>query len=166
MNLYIDNEWYIGGKIFLHSYATDTSPCFQLWGSQLRTENIIRSLQLAKNGMIFIYGPDIGMIERDFGIKIKDNYTCINLLRVFKAQLPERSSYRLADLECDYGINRKVKKYKENIFTIGKDFHNRAHRKAVLRYNQEDVINLRTLKEIIFEEHPISKEELLSMRLT
>jgi hypothetical protein len=165
MNLYIDNEWYIGGKIFLHSYATDISSCNQLWGSQLTRDNIIRSLQPARNGMIFIYGPDIGMIERDFNLRIKKNYTCINLHRVFRTLVPNRSSYKLADLEHDYGIVREVKKYKENIFTIGKDFHNHRGREAVLQYNREDVINLRTLKEIIFKDHPISKKELLSMRL-
>lgn len=165
MNLYIDNEWYIGGKIFLHSYATDTSPCYQLWGSRLTRENIIKSLQPANGGMIFIYGPDIGMIEKDFKINIKQNYICINLIRVFNYLLPKRSSYRLADLEYDFGIKRKVKKYKENIFTIGKDFHNSYTRQAVLKYNREDVLNLRTLKEIIFKEYPISQKELLKMRL-
>jgi RNase_H superfamily len=165
MNIYIDNEWYIGGRIFLHSYATDISPCYQLWGSLLTRENIIKSLNIAKNAMIFIYGPDIGMIERDFKIKIKQNFTCINLHRVFKYQLPKRSSYKLAGLEYDFGIKRNVKKYKQNIHTIGKDFHNSATRQAVLQYNREDVINLRILKEIIFKEYPISKKELLTMRL-
>jgi hypothetical protein len=166
MNLYIDNEWYIGGKIFLHSYATDISPCYQLWGSQLVRENVLKSLKLAEYGMIFIYGPDIGMIERDFKINIKQKYTCINLIRVFKYLLPKRSSYRLADLEYDFGIKRKVKKYKENIFTIYKDFNSHGSRQAVLQYNKEDVINLRILKEMIFKEYPISKKELLSLRLT
>lgn len=165
MDLYIDNEWYIGGRIFLHSYATNISHCYQLWGSLLTRDNILKSLQFAKNGMIFIYGPDIGMIEKHFNIDIKQNFTCINLLRIFKYQLPKRSSYKLASLEHDFGIIREVKKYKENIHTIGKDFHNSATRPAVLRYNREDVINLRTLKEKIFKEYPISKKELLSMRL-
>ena len=165
MNLYIDNEWYIGGKIFLHSYATDTSPCYQLWGSQLVRENVVRSLKLAENGMIFIYGPDIGMIERDFNIRVKQKYICINLIRVFKYLLPSRSSYKLADLEYDFGIKRQVKKYKENIFTIYKDFHRTGSRQAVLQYNREDVLNLRVLKEIIFKEYPISKKELLKLRL-
>ncbi len=165
MNLYIDDEWYLGGKIFLHSFATDDSRCSQLWGSWLTRQNVIQSLQLAKNGMLFIYGPDIGMLERDFNLKIKKNYTCINLLRVFKHLVPNRSSYALADLEEDYGINRKVKKYKENIFTIYRDFHNHEKRRAVLQYNREDVLNLRELKEIIFKKHGISKKELIRMRL-
>lgn len=166
MNLYIDDEWYVGGSIFLHSYATDTSPCFQFWGSKLIRENIIQSLKHAENGIIFIYGPDIGMIERDFNLKIRHKYTCINLIRVFKELIPNRSSYRLADLEHDYGIIRKVKKYKEDIFTIYRDFNTPGKQEAVLQYNREDVINLRILKEKIFKKHPISKKELLSMRLT
>lgn len=166
MNIFIDAEWYPGGTIFLHSYATDVSPCFQLWGSRLTKENIAQSLQVAANGMIFIYGPDIGMIEREFGIKIRHKYICINLIRVFKELVPNRSSYKLADLEHDYGIVRKVKKYKEDIFTIYKDFNDNATRPAVLQYNKEDVINLRILKEKIFKKHPISKKNLLSMRLT
>jgi hypothetical protein len=166
MNLYIDDEWYVGGSIFLHSYATDSSPCYQLWGSKLKKKNVEQSLQLASGGIIFIYGPDVGMLEKEFKIKIKQKYTCINLIRVFKALLPYRSSYKLADLEHDYGIARKVKKYKENIFTIYKDFNSMATKQNVLRYNKEDVVNLRTLKEIIFKKHPISKKDLLSMRLT
>ena len=165
MNLYMDNEWYIGGKIFLYSYATDSSPCYQLWGSKLTRENVSQSLQIAKKGFIFIYGPDVGMIEKDFNMKIKQKFICINLIRVFKYLLPNRSSYKLADLEYDFGLQRKVKKYKENIFTIGKDFHNAVTRQAVLHYNREDVLNLRTLKEIIFKKYPISRKELLDMRL-
>jgi uncharacterized protein YprB with RNaseH-like and TPR domain len=68
-------------------------------------------------------------------------------------------------MEYDFGIKRKVKKYKQNIFTIGKDFHRSKTRQAVLQYNREDVINLRTLKEIIFKKYPITRKELLSMRL-
>lgn len=165
MNLYLDAEWYVGGRIFLHSYATDISPCYQLWGSRLVRENVKESLQLARNGMIFIYGPDVGMLEKNFSIAIKNRFVCINLLRVFKYILPERSSYKLVALEEDFGIEREVKKYKENIFTIYKDFHNPKKRQAVLRYNQEDVLNLRLLKEKIFKKYPISKKELLEMRL-
>lgn len=166
MNLYIDDEWYVGGSIFLHSYATDISPCHQYWGSKLVRENIYKSLKLADNGYIFIYGPDIGMLEKEFNLNIRNEYICINLLKVFKALLPKRSSYKLADLEEDFGIMRKVKKYKANIFTIYKDFHNPYRRDAVLQYNREDVINLRALKEIILKKHPISRKDLLSMRLT
>jgi hypothetical protein len=166
MNLYIDEEWYPGGSIFLHSYATDTSYCYQLYGRRLNQHNIERSLRLASQGIIFIYGPDIGFIEKEYGINIRDTYACINLLRVFKAVIPKRSSYKLADLEYDYGIARKVKKYKENIFSIYRDFNTHSKRQAVLRYNREDVINLRKLKEIIFSQYPISQQDLLTMRLT
>jgi len=166
MNIYIDEEWYPGGSIFLHSYATDTSECFQFYGKKLTRENVARSLTPAANGMIFIYGPDIGMIEKEFNINIRRKFICINLIRVFKNLIPNRSSYKLADLEHDYGVHRKVKKYKENIFSIYSDFNNPFKRKAVLQYNREDVIHLRTLKEKIFKNHPISKKDLLSMRLT
>jgi hypothetical protein len=165
MNLYLDAEWYVGGRIFLHSYATDISPCYQLWGARLVRKNVLQSLQLARNGMIFIYGPDVGMLEKDFSIAIKNKFVCINLLRVFKYLLPERSSYKLASLEESFGIQREIKKYKQDIFSIFDDFHNPAKRQAVLQYNREDVLNLRLLREKIFKKYPISKKELLEMRL-
>ena len=165
MNLYLDNEWYKDQKIFIHSYATDKSRCYQLWGSLLTRENIIKSLNLAKNGFIFFYGPDIGMLEKEFNINIRDNYVCINLLTVFRHQLPKRSCYKLASIERDFGIIRKVAKYKTSIFTIYSDFHNIEKKHIVLKYNEEDVINLRILKEKIFKKYPISNKELLKLRL-
>ncbi len=165
MNLYVDNEWYRNQKIFLHSTATDYSRCYQLWGSMLTKENIIKSLQPAKKGYIFFYGPDIGMIEKQFKINIRDNYVCINLLSVFRYQLPKRSCYKLESLEQDFGLTRKIAKYKKSIFNIYSDFHNVERKKDVLLYNQDDVINLRQLKQIIFKKYPISEKELIKRRL-
>ena len=165
MNIYIDNEWYRNQRIFIHSYATDTSRCYQLWGSMLTRENVIKSLQLADDGFIFFYGPDIGMIEKQFNINIRNNYVCINLLTVFRHQLPKRGCYKLASIEQDFGIIREVDKYKKSIFTISGDFHDIKKKYVVLKYNEEDVINLRILKELIFKKYPITRKELLKMRL-
>jgi hypothetical protein len=44
MNLYIDDEWYRRGATFLHSYATNTFPCYQIWDSKPLKENVAKPL--------------------------------------------------------------------------------------------------------------------------
>jgi uncharacterized protein YprB with RNaseH-like and TPR domain len=162
MDVYIDAEWYIHQKIFLIGYQHANYGVRQIWGNKLSRHylNIVLSPALVTNDYIFFYGPDIAMIEKNFGMDIRNHYRCINLLRIFRNLLPGRSSYKLKSLEVDYNLPRIEDKYKSNIFSIYADWHTPRKRLKVIEYNKADVANMARLKEIIFKEHNVTDDYL------
>ena len=164
MDLYLDAEWFIGGKIFLLGWSRNTKVFGQMYDDTL-TEERFQELLDDTDGIIYFYGPDIGVIEKHFDIDIRSNYHCVNLLKVFKDNLPRMKNYKLATIEKHYHLNRNRNEYKSNIFSIFKDWFKPQVRSLVLQYNREDVINLARLKNIIFAQFDIEEEYLLQVRL-
>ena len=164
MDLYLDAEWFIGGKIFLLGWSRNTKVFGQMYDDTL-TEERFQELLDDTDGIIYFYGPDIGVIEKHFDIDIRSNYHCVNLLKVFKDNLPGMKNYKLATIEKHYHLNRNRNEYKSNIFSIFKDWFKPQVRSLVLQYNREDVINLARLKNIIFAQFDIEDEYLLQVRL-
>ncbi len=160
--LYLDGEWFIGGEIFLLGYAYSTKKHGFLYGSRLTKKNFLKLLSPGIS--IFFYGPDIGILEKHFNIRLRTRYLCINLLRVFRDHI-RSTSYRLADIEKKFGIKRERVEYKKSIFDIYGDWMNPQIRKRVLQYNREDVINLVKLKKIVFRKYNIRKSYLSEIRL-
>ena len=110
--IYIDGEWFIGGKLFLLGYAYSQKKQGFLFGKKLTKENFLKLLK--PNITIFFYGPDVGIIEKHFNVKIRNKFRCINLLKVFRDNI-NSSSYRLADIEKKFGIVRQRVEYKKSI---------------------------------------------------
>jgi adenine/guanine phosphoribosyltransferase-like PRPP-binding protein len=164
MDLYLDAEWFIGGKIFLLGWSRNTKIFGQLYDATLTGERF-QDLLDDTDGIIYFYGPDIGVIEKHFNIDIRSNYHCVNLLKVFKDNLPGLKNYKLATIEKLYRIKRNRNEYKANIFSIFKDWYKPQVRSLVLQYNEEDVINLARLKSIIFAQFDIEENYLMQVRL-
>jgi RNase_H superfamily len=163
--LYIDGEWFIGGKMFLIGYCFESGQCRQLYLHQLTKKRFLALLsRLRSDGSIFFYGPDIGVIEKHFGIDIRMRYRCINLLKVFRQVLPPQKSYKLASIEKRFGIHRARVEYKKNIRDIFKDWYDPVKRKRVMAYNVEDVIYLRKLKKLIFRKYRVKVSALERMK--
>lgn len=159
--LYIDGEWFIGGKIFLIGYCFETGPCRQLYLQQLSKRKFLSLLErLRSDACIYFYGPDIGVIESHFKIRIRERYKCINLLKIFRQVLPPRSSYKLASIEKTFGIKRARVEYKKNIRDIFRDWYDPVKRKRVMMYNVEDVEYLRKLKKLIFRKYQLKSSAL------
>jgi uncharacterized protein YprB with RNaseH-like and TPR domain len=104
-------------------------------------ENIIAMLEPV-DGSIYFYGPDIGMLEKNTGLDIRNNFNCVNLLKEFRDTLPGLPSYRLSFMEEKFGIKRSQKQYKTNIYKLVEDWNNPYKKQMVLKYNFEDVVNL------------------------
>ncbi len=169
VNLFLDAEWYLNQRIFLIGYAledskTDVINVQQLYKRNMVKQDIKKILQEC-SGDIYVYGPDIGMLEKRFDIPLREKFTCINFLKVIKQLVPGLSSYKLADMEQHFGFFRKADKYKKNIFDIYKDWNNPDLRKIVLEYNYEDVYYLAKLKQEVFEKYKPSREWLESIAL-
>ena len=164
MDLYLDAEWFIGGEIFLLGWSRDKHQCGQLHDDTLTAERFQEILD-DTTGIIYFYGPDIGVIEKHFDIEIRTTWHCVNLLKVFKDVLPVQPNYKLASIEKLYGIKRNRNEYKANIFSIFKDWRRPQVKSLVLQYNREDVINMVKLKHIIFYQYDVEPEYLLQVRL-
>ena len=158
-NLYIDLEWFHNQKVFLVGWAYDLKNYGQLYEETLTTNHLEKIFRKA-DGYLFFYGPDVAMLEKHFNIAIRQYCKCCNLIRVFKEALPGRYSYKLAELEKDYGIKRSTVEYKTNIFKIWHDWNNLELRKKILTYNMEDVLNMLRLKKMIFNRQQISNKDI------
>ena len=168
-NLFIDAEWYLNQRIFLIGYAfeyvgTEKIYVHQQYHKNIYDESVIQKFQQC-TGYVFVYGPDIGMLEKRFNYPFREEFTCINFLKVVKELVPGLSSYKLADIEKHFGIYREQDKYKKNIFDIYDDWHDPNFRTYVLKYNEEDVYYLARLKQIIFEKYHPSDDWLKEIAL-
>lgn len=152
-SLYIDGEWFIRGRLFLLGYCYNTGKCLQLIDSEINKVNIKKILIDVEE--IYFYGPDIGILEKQFNLSIRNEIKCFNLLKIFRQVLPPQKSYKLSAIEKKFGVKRSRVEYKKNIFDIFSDWRKADKRKRILEYNQEDVINLRKLKQIIFKKYRV-----------
>jgi RNase_H superfamily/Phosphoribosyl transferase domain len=164
MDLYLDAEWFIGGEIFLLGWSRDKKQFGQLYDDTLTAERFQELLD-ETTGIIYFYGPDIGICEKYFDIDIRSNFHCVNLLKVFKDYLPPQPNYKLASIEKLYGIKRNRNEYKANIFSIFRDWRKPQVKSLVLQYNREDVINMVKLKHIIFIQYEVESDYLNQVRL-
>lgn len=165
----MDAEWYLNQRIFLIGYAYEDERNGNIEVKQLYSQNIlkrhIRNILQFLNGTIYVYGPDVGMIEKRFDVPLREKYRCVNMLKVVKEFLPGLSSYKLADIEKHLGFHRKADKYKQNIFDIYRDWHHPELKKIVLEYNYEDVFYLARIKQVLFEKFKPSEDYLSSIAL-
>jgi len=158
-DLYIDLEWFFSQKLFLVGYAYSVTNYGQLYDEALNIDNIVRMLQPV-DGYIYFYGPDIGMLEKSTGLDIRNNFRCVNLLKVFRDIMPGMDSYKLAYFEEMFEIKRSERQYKTNIFKLTEDWNNPYKKQHVLKYNMEDVVNLVRLKREIFSLYGIDGDYL------
>ncbi len=158
-DLYIDLEWFSNQELFLVGYAYSITNFGQLYDENLNVDNIIQMLQPV-DGYIYFYGPDIGMLEKSTGLDIRNNFRCVNLLKVFRDIMPGMDSYKLASFEEMFEIKRSQRQYKTNIFKLVQDWNNPYKKQHVLKYNMEDVVNLVRLKREIFGLYGIGEDYL------
>lgn len=142
-NIFIDCEWNPRNhaKLFLIGYSYNLSSFKTLIETQINAYNLKRILKPV-TGHIFVYGPDIGFMEKHLGIDIRNNYSCVNLLTAVKNEIPGLPCYKLYKIEQYLKIRRNSMSYKYDIFRILKDWKTITGRKKVIAYNKEDVINL------------------------
>ncbi|MCW5907324.1 MAG: ribonuclease H-like domain-containing protein [Chitinophagales bacterium] len=162
--MYLDAEWFPNQQVFLIGYARDDAEPRQLYGRMLTWKRFRNTLNQT-NGFVFFYGPDIALMENHFETDIRNNYRCVNLLRVTRAYMPNAQSWRLAHLEKVFHLKRTVNKYKKNIRQIYSDWNDARYRARVLAYNRDDVSNLVLLKQKMFARYKIPQAYLNSIIL-
>lgn len=163
MTIYLDCEWTIDQDIFLIGYAYADGSVGALYESKLSKTGFMRLLEGVD--YIIVYGPDIAYLEKYFEIDLREDFICINALKLFRKTLPGLPSYRLSYIEELYSIIRNKRKYKTSVFTIWRDWFNLEKRKHVIIYNQEDVVNLLKLFRIISDRFKLTDDQIMTCRL-
>lgn len=162
-HVFIDVEWTLDQNIFLLSYAYLNGPAASLHSSKLNRRSVKRILR--KVYYIYVYGPDIAMLEKNFPANYKKKFVCVNMLRLVKHFLPGLDSYKLEYIEKLFKLNRSTRKYKTSVFTIWKHWFNPLKREHVIRYNLEDAKNLRSLY-LELKKRGLQLHHIMSARLS
>ena len=162
-HIFIDCEWTLDQNIFLLSYAFKNGDSGVIYGSKLNKTFLNRLLRSVR--YIYVYGPDIAYLEKNFALDFRERFYCINMLRLVKKTLPGLKSYKLANIEKLFRIPRSTRKYKTSVFTIWRDWHDKKKREHVIRYNLEDARNLRQLYYILSDQYALTHRMILDARL-
>ncbi|GIV32649.1 MAG: hypothetical protein KatS3mg031_0184 [Chitinophagales bacterium] len=169
INLFLDAEWFPNQRIFLIGYgyentATGSISIHQCFYLNIELSDVLHIFRPV-NGLVFVYGPDLGMLEKRFPFPFRQHFHCINFLRLLRKLEPRLPDYRLATVEKHFGIKRQVNKYKKNMMQIYRDWFHPQLRQHVLWYNYEDVRHFIMLKLIVFARHDPSSELLHTLRM-
>lgn len=158
MNLYIDIEWFPLPEqvVFLIGYKYGNRKTQQL--IEPTRKQVAMLFAQEEISYVFVYGPDIGMLEKTFKLFIKKNYFCVNSLKLVKRLQPQQCN-KLSCMEETYKIKRTQKKYKENIFQLFHDWQSPWKRKHILEYNLQDVESLKIITDDIIKKFKPNLEE-------
>ncbi|HQF10661.1 MAG TPA: hypothetical protein PKV22_00100 [Paludibacteraceae bacterium] len=133
---FVDTEY--TDRIYLLSYAYDLRNYGQLYDNTLNQYNIERTIWPVD--YLLCWGPDIGRIQNEYNILLKETTYAVNLLSVFKNYV-NLYSYKLDEVERYIGIYRQYN-YKGDYRQLIKDWYDPQKRQYVLLYNLQDVLSL------------------------
>lgn len=162
-HLFLDAEWTLDQNIFLMAYAFRNGHSGSIYGKDLNKHFMRKFLRPVR--YIYVYGPDIAYLEKNFPIDFRDDFYCINMLKMVKLLLPGMDSYKLENIERYFGIRRSTRKYKTSVFTIWKHWEDPVKRQHVIRYNLEDARNLRQVYYILLADYGLRPMHLEQCRL-
>lgn len=162
-NVYLDAEWYIGGNVFLIGLCNENLTATLLHGQALNKTNFLRCIEGATH--LYFYGPDIGVIEKFFGIRLRRKYICVNLLKIFRRLHPRAAGHKLLQYERRYKIYRKTARLKSDVWGLIRLWQKPHTRALLLQYNKEDVVNMARLKKMVFMRHKVRQAWLFEERL-
>ena len=131
---------------------------------------------------IYFYGPDAGMLESMYHIRLKERYHCVNLMLVVKRVIPktdmwratqelvregvlehgkysaDKPCYRLCAVEHLLGIRRETMEYKKDVDNLHRDWYTPHLRAKALLYNKEDVLNLIRMKRELYARYRVPRD--------
>lgn len=210
--IYIDGEWHMDTKpqkFYLLGYAFDRWNYGWLYnqndytyGTEVKAKPKVKGI----NGLnrtwllrlldgvktIYFYGPDAGMLESMYHIRLKERYRCVNLMLVAKRIIPkadlwkatqeliregvlergkyseDKPCYRLCAVEHLLGIRRETMEYKKDVDNLHRDWYTPHLRAKALLYNKEDVLNLIRMKRELYAQYRVPRdiEEQCTLQLT
>jgi len=160
MNTFIDLEWSHRGHIFLLGYARNTRDYGFLYGSRLNQNEIFDIL--AGSSFVYVWGPDIGRIEKYYNMDVRNRFRCVNLLTVAKDYI-KSPNYRLDTIEKKLRIPREVnlKEQRGDIYQLWK-----KDPELVKAYNKNDVISLYYIERILRYKYGLTAYDFRKYEMT
>lgn len=174
MELYLDLEWtqiwknneYKRQNIILAGFYIPNVLKKQLYDSTYSKKEFQKILNKLnpENDLILFHGPDIGYLEKEFDMNIRDHFYCINMQKVLKTYT-RRKKIGLKHLEKEFKIKRNYPVLEHH--EIRRFWGYGGKKKSlVLGYNMEDIVNLYHLKKAICKQYKVTNEMLKNIRLT
>jgi hypothetical protein len=161
-DIFLDTEYKDrGGDIFLIGMLSSHGEEFVLYGSSLRW-NVISRILRNKN-RIFVYGPDIGKMEKQFGVDMRSNWKCINVLAIVRKFLPEMPSKSLLCLERLLNLERSTSQFKKITRRLDIHWRNPKLRPGIIDYNMEDVVFLKVCYDILLAHFKFNPDDFRMM---
>lgn len=160
-DVYLDCEWIQGDYLTILGAYSPGQDRFQLYGEKLTPNRLSRFLNrcsdrnISRYTLLFCHGPDIGRIVKQFDLKLKEDYYCINTITAFKTYTSFRD-LSLGHLEQYFGIPRKYALSSSEMIDF---WNNRLKRRIVLAYNWEDCMNLWRLVNILKSEYGVTRSD-------
>ena len=149
-DIFLDTEYEdMGGPVFLVGILSSHGEEFSLYGSGLRRNTFLNILKNKRR--IFVYGPDIGKLEKHFNLDIKNNWSCINVLSIVRKYLPFLESKSLANVEKFLSLERSTLAFKNNTRDLSIHWKNPKLRDGIINYNMEDVVFLEAVYNILYK---------------
>ncbi|HQN16659.1 MAG TPA: ribonuclease H-like domain-containing protein [Bacteroidales bacterium] len=149
-DIFLDTEYADkGGDIFLISIRSTHGDEYTLYGANLRWNVIEKILRNKKR--IFVYGPDIGKMEKQFNVDLKSRWICVNVLSIVREYLPDLPSKSLVEVEKFMKLERSTASFKK--YTRNLDIHwkNKKKRAGIIDYNKEDTLFLELVYNLIHD---------------
>ena len=168
-DIFIDCEWIEGEYLtILGAYSLGRSR-FQLYGKKLTRNRFSRFLNRccdrsgSRYTFLFCHGPDIGRVKKEFNLRLKKDYYCINTVTAFNTftQFRNRS---LGHLEQYFGLPRKYALSSSEIRDLWNSGSRRALR-TVLEYNWEDCLNLWRLVNILKNYYGVTRSDFKKIEM-
>lgn len=162
-DVFIDCEWIGGDYLTILGAYSPGQDRFQLYGRKLTRNRFSRFLNLCRNRgrsrytFLFCHGPDVGKIQNEFGLELKDYCYCINTLTAFRNFTMFRD-VSLGHLERYFGISRRYALSSDEMRKLWNSNRLR-NRKIVLDYNWEDCLNLWYLVNILKSEYGVMRHD-------
>lgn len=149
-DIFLDTEYADkGGDIFLISLLTSHGEEYTLYGANLRWNVLYNILKGKKR--IFVYGPDIGKLEKQFNVDIKSRWICVNVLSIVRYCLPDLPSKSLVSVEKFMKLQRSTSSFKKYTRKLEVHWRNKKKRIGIIDYNKEDVLFLELVYNLMYD---------------
>lgn len=149
-DIFLDTEYKDkGGDIFLISLRSSHGEEYTLYGANLRWNVLYKILKGKKR--IFVYGPDIGKLEKHFNVDIKSRWICVNVLSIVRDFLPELPSKSLVEVEKFMKLERSTAHFKKYTRKLEVHWRDKKKRSGIIDYNKEDTLFLELVYNLMFD---------------
>lgn len=168
-DVFIDCEWIQGDYLTILGAYSHGQSRFQLYDKKLTRNRISRFLNRccecsgSRYTFLFCHGPDVGRIMKEFGLKLKRNYYCINTITAFNVFTQFRN-VSLGHLERYFELPRKYALSSSDIrdYWVSRSWW---QRRIVLEYNWEDCMNLWRLVNVLKNMYGVTRSDFKSIAM-